>query len=394
MSDPNGTPTRLTGRGEAPRDRETVGVEPPEHVVTGEVRYRGDEAQSAKAVHFDEAQLNQLALALAERMAAPKARWTFGELAARWLSRVKRVRLNDEKRNVAQLHPLFAKKEGELLEADITDWFNQLLEMGFSPVSVNKYRCAGRLVINDAIAARQWNGANPFDLAKRLKEPRRKYELLSLDEARRVLPHLRDDHRRMFRISLALGLRPGELFALRKCDVDFTQGLVHVHRSHARNTTKTGVARTLPLLACVAGDFLDAIRLSPSELVFPAEDGDLKRADTKSCRILRTAMGKAGVVTGYTFTCRKPGCEWTMSFAGPCDDMLCPTHDWKAWRTPTVKAVRWYDARHMAASFHRLAGADRLAVKLLLGHGGDITEDVYTHMGPEWFRRELSRFVL
>ncbi|HEY1087771.1 MAG TPA: hypothetical protein VGE37_08750, partial [Archangium sp.] len=63
-------------------------------------------------------------------------------------------------------------------------------------------------------------------------------------------------------------------------------------------------------------------------------------------------------------------------------------------RNGTVKKVRWYDARHMAASFHRLAGADRLAVKLLLGHSGDITDDVYTHMGEEWVRRELSRFAL
>lgn len=395
MSDPVGRTPRLTGRGEGPSQPSRLDVEPPEQSVTGVVRYRGEEAQSERAVRFDEGQLDQLALALAERLAAPKARWTLGELAAKWLGRVKRVRLADEQRNVVQLKPLWHLKEGELTPALIGEWLGQLREMSYSPVSINKYRCAGRLVINDAIANAQWGGANPFDLVPRLREPKRKYEMLTLEEARRVLPHFRADHRRMFRVSMVLGLRPGELFALRKQDVDFTQGLVHVHRSHARDTTKTGVPRTLPLLSCIAGDLLDAIRLSPSELVFPAEDGDLKRADTKSCRILRAAMKRAGVVTGCTFTCRYKGCEWTQTFAGPCtEEMRCPTHDWKAWPNPTVKAVRWYDARHMAATYHRGAGADRLAVKLLLGHGGDITDDVYTHMGAEWVRAELSRFVL
>lgn len=345
-------------------------------------------------VQFDAALVDQLALQLAERMAAPKARWTLGELAARWLQSVRRVRLQDEQRNVVMLRELWPLKEGELTAEKISAWLTHLLECGYSPVSVNKYRSAGRLVVNEAIANAQWGGANPFALVKRFKEPKRKYELLSLDEVRRVLPHLREDHRRMFRVSVFLGLRPGELFALRKVDVDFTAGVVHVRRSHARDTTKTGRPRTLPLLGAIAGDLMDAVRLSSSGLVFPAEGGHLKRADTKSCRILRAAMARAGVVTGYTFTCRHPGCEWSASFAGPCDDMECPVHEWKAWRSATVKPVRWYDARHMAASFHRTAGADRLAVKLLLGHSGDITDDVYTHMGNDWVRRELSRFTL
>lgn len=392
MSYPSGRRTPLTGRGGPARDPEGVGEQPLESCVSGEVRVKAE--QSGRVVQFDAALVDQLALQLAERLAAPKARWTFGELGARWLQNVRRVRLKDEQRNVVMLRELWPLKEGELTEEKISSWLKHLLECGYSPVSVNKYRSAGRLAIDSARANGQWGGPNPFELTKRLREPKRQYELLSLDEVRRVLPHLREDHRRMFRVSIFLGLRPGELFALRKVDLDFTAGLVHVRRSHARDTTKTGEARRLPLLGAVAGDLLDAVRLSPSDLVFPAANGDLKRADTKSCRILRAAMARAGVVTGYTFTCRHPGCEWSASFAGPCEEMECPTHEWKAWRNATVKPVRWYDARHMAASFHRTAGADRLAVKLLLGHGGDITENVYTHMGEDWVRRELSRFTL
>lgn len=382
----------LTGRGESPSPRCTRDAEPPEQSVTGAVEVRG--GVSEKTVRFDDGQLAQLATLVAVRMAEPKARWTFGELAGKWLSRVRRVRLQDEQRNVVQLKPLWGLKEDSLTPAAIQEWFAQLFDMSFSPVSINKYRCAGRLTIREAQANGQWGAVNPFDLVPRLKEPKKKYQLLSHEEARRVLPHLRDDHRRMFKISMYLGLRPGELFALQKCDVDFAKGVVYVRRSHARDTTKTGQPRTLPLLGAIAGDLMDAIRLSKSDtLVFPNDAGSLKRADTKSCRILRAAMGRAGVVTGYTFSCRYKGCEWTMAFAGQCDDMLCPTHEWKAWRTPNVKQVRWYDARHMAASFHRLAGADRLAVKLLLGHGSDCDE-IYLHMGEDWVRAELSRMSL
>lgn len=394
MSYPSGKTPTLTRRGEpAPRSSGS-GEEPLGLALTGAVRFRGDEVQSARAVRFDEGQLDQLALALAERMAAPKARWTFGELGALWLTRVRRVRVADEKRNVAQLHPLFAWKEHELTPAMISEWFNQLLEMGFSPVSVNKYRCAGRLIVRDAQANAQWGAANPFDLVKRLREPKRKYEMLSLDELRRVLPHLRPQERRMVRLTVHLGLRTGELFALQKSDVDFAAGVIHVRRSHGRATTKTGKHRTVPLLHGVAGDLMDAIRESPTSLVFPSADGGLKRSDSKMSRVLRTAMAAAGVVTGYAFTCRKPSCEYKIEFAGECADMVCPEHGWKLWRTPKVKAVRWYDLRHMAATFHRQAGADRLAVKLLLGHASDVTDDTYTHMGDDWARRELSRFNL
>jgi integrase len=347
---------------------------------------------------LDEGQLEQLAASLAARIAEPRARWSFGELAAKWLARVKRVRLEDEQRNVVQLKPLWAMREGThdgaLTKAAIDDWFSQLVAMGYSPISINKYRCAGKLVIREAQAHGQWGAVNPFELVERLKEPKKKYELLTLEQCRAVWSQLRADHRRMMRLTLALGLRTGELFALRKQDVDFAHGVVHVRRSHDRDTTKTGVLRKLPLLACIAGDLVDLMREAPGELLFPAGDGGLKRADTKMCRVLRTAMGAAGIVEGYTFTCRHPGCEWKMEFSGPCDDMECPTHEWKAWRTPRVKKTRWYDLRHMAASFHRLAGADRLAVKILLGHVDDITDDVYTHMGDEWLRRELSKLQL
>ncbi|HEY1088737.1 MAG TPA: hypothetical protein VGE37_13630, partial [Archangium sp.] len=129
-------------------------------------------------------------------MAAPKARWTLGELAAKWLESVKRVRLKDEQRAIVMLKPLWDKKEDTLTVGEIDAWFAQLKEMSYSPVSINKYRSAGRLVIAHAQASGQWGTINPFDLSKRLKETKRAYELLTIDEVKRVLPHFRDDHRR------------------------------------------------------------------------------------------------------------------------------------------------------------------------------------------------------
>lgn len=64
---------------------------------------------------------------------------------------------------------------------------------------------------------------------------------------------------------------------------------------------------------------------------------------------------------------------------------------------PVVRPVRWYDLRHMCATFHHQHGADRVCTALALGHSLDAattTEAVYTHPTMETMRRELLRWHL
>jgi integrase len=326
----------------------------------------------------------------------------FGELVDEWLTaiRPKRVAPDNEERLARRLTPLLEENEDTLTVAAI-DGFLSGLSAELAPATINKLRGTGRLVVEYVQANRKWAGPNPFALVKRARVPRRRYDLLSGDELRKVQAKLNPMRRREFRVALHLGLRKGELFALQKVDVDFTTATITIRRSHGRDSTKTGKDRTIPLLPAVAGDLLEAIQASPADslLVFPSGSAGLQDKNTKLTNTLRTAMASAGVgVTRVRYKCRRTTCdaEDLVEVGHTVDrDRDCPQCGMRLWPVPTVRAVRWYDLRHMAATFHREAGADPLAIALLLGHAvHQTTEAVYTHLSSSTLMRELSKWKL
>jgi hypothetical protein len=143
-------------------------------------------------------------------------------------------------------------------------------------------------------------------------------------------------------------------------------------------------------LSAIAGDLVEAIRLSPSHLVFPRADGTMQDP-TKLTRVLRTAMGRAGIVDAYLYKCRRCGFR-TEKPPPRIEDIECDHCDMQLWPVAVVPAIRWYDIRHSSATLHRKAGADPLAVKMLLGHVvRDITEGTYVHLSELDFRTECSK---
>jgi integrase len=62
--------------------------------------------------------------------------------------------------------------------------------------------------------------------------PQRIYETLSFDEVRLVIEAAGSTWRNLIATAIYLGLRKGELFALRKQDVDLEDRLLYVRRSH------------------------------------------------------------------------------------------------------------------------------------------------------------------
>src|SRR5438874_2048123 len=53
-----------------------------------------------------------------------------------------------------------------------------------------------------------------------------------------------------------------------------------------------------------------AIAVSPSDLVFPAADGKMLNKRTQLELVLRRAMRRANLVTGYVHKCRRKGCRY------------------------------------------------------------------------------------
>lgn len=338
---------------------------------------------------------SELLAALKPEPVEPLERPMFGELLTEWLVWIasKRVQPANEQRLARHLRGLFLEDEATLTAAMVEEY---LANLPLAPSTRNKARGVGRLAIDRARASRRWREVNPFTLAARAKEPTRKYETLTEAELVAVQEKLRPDRRRMFRLHLHLGFRPGELLALRKEDVDFNSGTILVHRSHSREETKTGKDRLLPILASVAQDLWEAMQESGSDLVFANADGQQWRHDTKLTRTIRTAMRDAGVgITDVTYKCRR--CGSAVHLPPPVSENVCTTCNVLRWPVPTVRPFRWYDLRHAAASCHRRAGADPLAISLVLGHsikGATTTDRVYTHFEVADLRRELSKWSL
>jgi integrase len=105
--------------------------------------------------------------------------------------------------------------------------------------------------------------------------PRRAYATLRAEKVPELLPHVPEDWRGVFAAALYTGMRKGELFGLRKVDVDLPGRSILVGRSYDRDTTKGGHADALPIAAPLV-PFLEAAMRSPGELVFPWPDGRMR----------------------------------------------------------------------------------------------------------------------
>jgi len=320
---------------------------------------------------------------------------TFREISAEWLQTVA-SRFQDPgnaRGHVERLNREIGHLTAKSLQpCDIERAIASMTDIG--PATKNKALSVGSRVAAFAQKSKKWPAVNPFKLATRCKVPRPAYDTLSLEEARAVLRCVRPDRRDLFTVALVMGDRKGELFGLRKEDVDLAQRLAWIRRSHGRDTTKTGRPRRVPIPAAAFEAIRRAIEMSPSELVFPREDGGRFRKDTKLSRILKVAMGDAGVVLGYEAKCRRKGCGHKELLALK-ETKACPRCGFVLWLVPRTRRIRFHDLRHTAVTLHREAGADPLCIRLLVGHANaSPTEEIYTHVSLAYQRRELDRLVL
>jgi integrase len=324
---------------------------------------------------------------------------TLRELAEEWI-RVASKRLvkpSNEWEYHRHLAPLWEETEETLSPLLIESALLDLLrENGgtLGPSTVNKVRSFGLRVVKAAQKAWAWGYGNPFTLVPRLPEPERVFPRLTVDECRRTLRRLRPDRRREALFMLVMGPRPGEEKALQKCDVDVKRRILVIQRSNGRNRTKTGKVRTMPIPRALWPVLVEAMRLSPSEIVFPRADGARQLAATNLTRTLRTAMGAAGVVTGYRYRCHvNYGCghEETRATRDKARQCGCGR---RMHVLPVPVQLRWYDLRHLSATLHAEAGCNPLAVTWLLGHGRkNTTEARYLHLGMHFIRKEISKLA-
>jgi integrase len=323
---------------------------------------------------------------------------SFGALARAWLESeaTRYVEPENERRHVAHLQKLWDNNESTLTPKVVRACLLELLRPKgrLGPNSVNKVQSAGGKIIRWAQIEGEWGGTNPFELLPRLKETKPIYEKVTLKECRTFLPYLRPDRRRMALTMLYLGLRPGELIAIQKVDVDMRRGLLTVKRSRSRNATKTGAVRQVPIPDRLVPVLKEAMAESPSEFVFPGADGGKMRDDTKLARCLQEAFRKAGLVTAYGYFCNKKDCRYRDERPEK-EPARCPKCDRRLLIVGMPRKVRFYDLRHSCATLHREAGCDPRVIQIVLGHApNNLTDEIYTHVSDDYIRLEINRLTL
>jgi len=84
----------------------------------------------------------------------------------------------------------------------------------------------------------------------------------------------------------------------------------------------------------------EAMATSASDLLFSAEDGTQRSADTALHKVPRRALGRAGLVEGYNHVCRRKGCGYkARNRHGVLEP--CPRCDMKLWPKQLPRSLRF-----------------------------------------------------
>ena len=236
-----------------------------------------------------------------------------------------------------------------------------------------------------------WHGrANPIDDVAPVHVPKVPRYILQPEEMGPVLDLVDAQWRGPVAVALYAGLREGEVFGLRKADVDLAAGLVMVARSWDAPRTKDGKSLPVPIAAPLR-PFLDlALRRAPGELVFPKEDGAMQPRDLRLGKMLRRAVAAAGLVIGYEWRCRAWRCTWREKQPSKEAPERCPKCGHATtWAKPIPRHVRFHDTRHsFGTHIVRTAGL-KVGQEALRHSDIRLTAGTYSHLDMEDLRRGM-----
>jgi integrase len=332
---------------------------------------------------------------------------TFADLCTWWLDhRCPEASRSGERQRLGKY--VVAKPVGALpLAAVGSPHLDELLHdaesAGASAASVNKLRSVLHTVFSKAKKAGKWVGENPVASTERRKVARRIYATLRAEEVPLLLAEVPAEWLPLFAAALWTGMRRGELFALRKRDVDLALRTITVQRSHERETTKGGHADMIPIAAPLLAILKHQVEHAPGSLVFPAADGSQRSPEADPQKSLRTALARAGLVEGYEHVCRWCGhkerhsdneqryCPTCLKRTNGTGKLLAQPRGRALWPKAIPRAMRFHDLRHTTATLLLRAGVDAHRVQRLLRHR-DVrtTTGIYGHMDVEDLRSAVA----
>lgn len=296
------------------------------------------------------------------------------------------------------------------LQLVTTDLFEERLNAierdGAAAATVNRVRSTLHTVFECARQPpRKWQGANPLAETRVREVTRKQYPTLTPEQIRRVLAVVGPDWLGVMAVAAYLGLRKGEIFALRRSDYDAELQTLQVAGSHQQTTTKGKRIDVLPV-PWVLRPYLDAAvkAAKTSPWLFPKRDGHQRTREADPHLVLRRAAARAGIVLRWEQTCRRckglaiaegrpppPVVVTGPAADGSAPEGRCPTCDQKLWAHGVPTAIRFHDLRHSVATNLLRAGVPLSHVQKILRHASiSTTVGTYGHLDVSELRSSIE----
>lgn len=325
-------------------------------------------------------------------------KWTVREMLEWWLAEYRAGRRQETNRfqNHFESSDLGQLPVAVLTAPQIETFLQGKAKAGLSPAMVNKLRADLRTAWNRARKAGKVHGPNPATDVEKRKEPKRAPAFVEAAEVPRLLAQLSPRDRPIVATALYAGLRKGELFGLCTSDVDLGRRLLMVRRSYDRDTTKGAREEPVPIATPLVPYLEEALATAKGELLFPRADGTQRTEHDKLGKRLRSAVGRAGIVSGYLHSCRRCKRAGTPHEERHPDNerRRCPRCGMMLWAKAIPKRLRLHDTRHTTATLLLAGGADLYAVARILRHTDPkVTFETYAHLVPGYLHAQIDRIV-
>lgn len=196
--------------------------------------------------------------------------------------------------------------------------FNQIQDfivtkINYSDSTINKIYNLLNAIFNEALK-RDYIIKNPMLKVEKVhsKQEKKDIEAFTKEEQRKFVKALENEgiYKNIFTIALFSGMRMGEVLSLKKSDIDFNEGFIHIKRTLTKDLNdKTKLGKTYsstrsvpitPLFETELKNAIDTMKLNIEQLIFLTDKHSLMNVSTLNIVFKRICVKAGLAVTTYS----------------------------------------------------------------------------------------------